>query len=276
MAKYIGNKKIEVFKSNNIKNFESINKAAWKLISSIYNSGWNSLITNNHKNSFRQKIITFKFTLRVNPEKNGKKREKNSNKSTSIKRLSPLIPAKSLKEVNKISKYFKSNKITKANTNQAKLYAQAVKTSNNTKEVLKIKEAFPFLQAKNIKNIQRIIKGNDKLKPCINMTTKDPSRKQVIIPMSRNNKKNFIEESNIHISNMNRALKNIKSDILVDFIHTDANGIIIITNKVTASLDLQTIEQYIKGANCINSNEVESSRLPRSKLYLKIIDLPYY
>jgi len=41
---------------------------------------------------------------------------------------------------------------------------------------------------------------------------------------------------------MNKALKNIKSDVLVDFICPDAAAITIITNKVTTSLDLQTIE----------------------------------
>jgi len=91
---------------------------------------------------------------------------------------------------------------------------------------------------KNIKNIQKIIRENNKPKPCITMTTKGPSRKQVIIPMSGDNKKNFIEESNAYISNMNRALKNIKSNILVNFIHPDTAGIIIITNKVATSLNL--------------------------------------
>ena len=36
MATYIKNKKIETSKSNNIKDFEDIGRAAWKLISSIY------------------------------------------------------------------------------------------------------------------------------------------------------------------------------------------------------------------------------------------------
>ena len=38
MVKYIENKKIETSKSNDIKNFKDIGKAAWELISSIYNS----------------------------------------------------------------------------------------------------------------------------------------------------------------------------------------------------------------------------------------------
>jgi len=108
------------------------------------------------------------------------------------------------------------------------------------------------------------------------MTTKGPSRKQVIVSMSRNNKKNFMKESNTHISNMNRALKSIKSDILVNFIRFDAAGITIVTNKVITSLDLQTIEQYIKDANYINSNKVKLLRLSQSKSYLKIIGLSYF
>ena len=63
---------------------------------------------------------------------------------------------------------------------------------------------------------------------------------------------------------------------MVDFIHTDAAYIIVVINKVASSLDLQTIKHYVKGANCINSNKVNSPRLPQSKSYLKIIGLPYF
>ena len=94
--------------------------------------------------------------------------------------------------------------------------------------------------------------------------------------MSGNKKKNFMDKSNAHVSNINRVLKNIKSDILVDFIHTDTADIIVVTNKVVSSLNLQTIKHYVKGANRINSNEVNSPRLPQSKSYLKIIDLLYF
>jgi len=50
----------------------------------------------------------------------------------------------------------------------------------------------------------------------------------------------------------------------------------VVTNKVANSSDLQTIEHYVKGANHINSNEVNSPRLPRSKSYLKNISLLYF
>jgi len=107
------------------------------------------------------------------------------------------------------------------------------------------------------------------------MTTKEPLYKQVIIPMSNDNKRNFINKSSAHVSNMNRALRNIKSDVMVDFICSNTLGIIVVTNKIVASVDLHSIEQYVKGANCINSNEVKSPRLFQSKSYLKIISLSY-
>lgn len=67
---------------------------------------------------------------------------------------------------------------------------------------------------------------------------KGPLRKQVIILISNNNKTKFIEDSCNHIININRILKNIKLEVIVDFICSDQSGITIITNKVVSSLDL--------------------------------------
>ena len=128
------------------------------------------------------------------------------------------IPTKSLKEVNKISKYFKIQKSSQATTSLGKLYGQAFIISSNTNNVLKIKEAFLSLKAKNINNIQKIIKCDGKLKLQINITTNGLSKKQVIISMNDDNKKNFMEKSSVYITNMNRALKNIKTEVMVDFI----------------------------------------------------------
>ncbi len=36
------------------------------------------------------------------------------------------------------------------------------------------------------------------------------------------------------------------------------------------------IDQYIKNSNDINALQIEEPRLPKSKSYLKIIDIPYY
>jgi len=93
--------------------------------------------------------------------------------------------------------------------------------------------------------------------------------------MKNENKSRFIKDSSSYITNINRALKSIKSEIVADFIRMENSGIIITTNKVVAPLDLQTIKQYVKNINSIESDKVEVPRLPQFKSYLKILDIQY-
>jgi len=50
------------------------------------------------------------------------------------------------------------------------------------------------------------------------MTIENTSRKQVIIPMRTNNIERIMAQSNVYIANINRLLKDIKLEVLVDFI----------------------------------------------------------
>ena len=50
------------------------------------------------------------------------------------------------------------------------------------------------------------------------MMTKELSRKQVIVPMSNDNKVKFMEDSSDHVVNINRVFKNIKSKVMVNFV----------------------------------------------------------
>jgi len=93
--------------------------------------------------------------------------------------------------------------------------------------------------------------------------------------MDNKSKVKFMTSSNLYITNLNRALKNIKSDVMADFVRLDQHGLIITTNKVVSPLDLQTIEKYVKNVNNINSNNILALHLPQSKSYLKIIDISY-
>ena len=108
------------------------------------------------------------------------------------------------------------------------------------------------------------------------MTTKGPSRKHIIIPMSAENASAFMKNSSTNVANINRQLRNAKTDILVDYIRLDSNGIIIVTNKVAQQSDLTIIDQYVKNFSDINALQVEELRLPKSKSYLKIIGIPFY
>ena len=105
--------------------------------------------------------------------------------------------------------------------------------------------------------------------------TKGLLRKQIIVPMNNNNRIKFVAELSTHISNINRALKNLKLDIKADFVWVEQAGIIIVTNKIASSLDLQTVENYIKNTNQIEADNVESLYLLQWKSYFKIIEIPY-
>ena len=85
------------------------------------------------------------------------------------------------------------------------------------------------------------------------MTTKGLLRKQVIIPIGKENISNFMKNSLLHVTNINKLLRNAKYEVLVDFIHLDPLGIIVVTNKVSLQSDLQLIKKYIKGSNNINA-----------------------
>ena len=112
-------------------------------------------------------------------------------------------------------------------------------------------------------------------KPKINITTRGQSRREVIISMTKTNAELIVNSAYIHISNINKCLKNSKSDTFADFIRFNVNGIIITTNKPASNLDLSTIEKYLKNVQNVNPDSIESPCLPKSKSYMKIIGLLY-
>ena len=203
---------------------------------------------------------------------------KNKVNSPYVSMLPPFIPAKSPKEVNEISKFFKKNyppNINKKSYTQVSSNGSNSNSTNMARETLKIKKAFPSLQNKKIEQIQKIISRVPNPKPCINMTTKRPSCKQIIIPMCLDNANNLVKKSSIYVANINRALKNIKLDVMADFIWVENKGIIIFTNKITNPLDLQTTKNYVKSTCFIETDQIESLRLSQLKSYLKLIGIPY-
>jgi len=225
-----------------------------------------------------------KFTLRTNSSNYGNKKDIAKPVPVTINKVLLLLPlpAKTKKEANIISKYFHpkksmvKNNIQGNNINSGKSYVQASKTSINTSEVLKIKEMFLFLNAQKIDQVNNIINGQNKPKPCIKMTTKGLSRKQVIISMSSENVISFMKSSSLYVANINRLLRNANSDVLVNYICSDNTGITVITSKVTQQSDMSIIDQYVKNSNNINSLQVEKPRFSKSKSYLKIIGIPFF
>jgi len=107
------------------------------------------------------------------------------------------------------------------------------------------------------------------------MTTKDLLRKQIIISMGSNNLKKFLSLSDKYIVNLNYALKDIKSDVIIDFVRFDYKRLIIVFNKVVSPSNICVINNYVKNTNNLNFNDVQDAWLPQSKSYLKILGIPY-
>jgi len=98
----------------------------------------------------------------------------------------------------------------KINSNK-KSYIQASKS--NIEDIIYIKDVFSKLPTKKVIETNNIINSKiSQAKSKINITTKDLSRKQIIISISKNNFVNF------YISNINRCLKEVKSNTITNFI----------------------------------------------------------
>jgi len=111
----------------------------------MYQANWNSFYIDNKAIMLRVKISS-KFTSRITSSTNKSNKEITKPILVTIKKVSPsLLPGKSKREVNVISKYFQNNNSLVEPKKLATLYAQALKPSANTSEVLKIKETFTAL-----------------------------------------------------------------------------------------------------------------------------------
>ena len=102
-----------------------------------------------------------------------------------------------------------------------KSYAQASKAniSSSIEDVIRVKEVFPTLSADEVgKMLKAKNNSGGTKKPKINMTTRGQSRRKVIISMTKTNAELIVNSAHIHISNVNKCLKNSKSDTFADFI----------------------------------------------------------
>lgn len=148
-------------------------------------------------------------------------------------------------------------------------------SSSNIQNILKLKENFSKLSNKKIEEIHKTVNNSNVFKLCINITTKSPLCKQIIVPIGSDNLKKFLFSSSKHVINLNCALKDIKSEVFVDFIRSDYRGPIIISNKVMSPSDINIINNYVKNANNLDVNNIQDTQLPQSKSYLKILGIPY-
>jgi len=124
--------------------------------------------------------------------------------------------------------------------------------------------------------INNIINKSNLVKLKIKMTMKGPSRKQVIVLMSKNNAKIIGSNTSFHIKSINRYLKETNSNTLANFICMEKVGIIMTTNQAASVQDTGIIKKILKEAKNINQNLINSSQLSQSKSFLKILGFFYF
>lgn len=155
-------------------------------------------------------MVATTFTPKLLDINSGLTSGKKKDKVAEIIKLSPISVCL-LKKV--LEKFFSKDKssTSKANLNTRKSYVQV--TNPKVLDIIKLKENYPNLLAREIENIHKFINNMSmsKLKPYIKMTIKRLSHKQVIILMSKDNIDKIMALSSVYITNTNKALKNIKS-----------------------------------------------------------------
>ena len=149
MAKYISNKQVQLSKANDLDDLDGIGDVVWMFISSIYDSNWDALFTDNKTNTLRKKIAS-KFTPRLQTTPHRNPKEVNKPSPASIERILPPIPAKSQKKVNIISKFFKNKNSENPTLAKTKSYMQVSKQNASMSDVIKIKETLPSIGVEKI------------------------------------------------------------------------------------------------------------------------------
>ena len=263
MSDFISNHHLINHKEDKIPCLTGFGKVAFELISSIFKGEWDNLLVGDGQKMFHNKIKEeFTTSVPIAPS---------NRKSTCLSPAKPTESSNIPPPLNSVSSskgdFSAKNKGKKPSNNNSfnkpfgpmHSYTQVSSTSN-VREILKLKENFPKLSDKKIKQIHKTVNNsNAPSKPYINMTTKGPSRKQIIIPMGSDNSKKFLSTSGDHVTNINHALKGIKSDVIVDFIRSDYRSLIIISNKVAAPSDISIINKYVKNSNDLDVNNIQDA-----------------
>jgi len=267
-ATFIRQRSLSGGNPNTITQLTPFGGAAWNLISAIYEAQWDKLFTYDNI-SFRERVASqfnrpTKLTRTVTP---------NAPKSTGAKisRIPPPIPPRlSPKALKKAKDKHRAKKLSGQPVKKS--FAQVTKGNENN--LLKLREAFPALPARKIIKMNNISAGKSNPKPKIQSTTKGLSRKNILVPLTATDTLNVINKANAHVGQLNTLFKACKSKINADCICETGNSITITTSSVAAPSDLMIIEQYFKGLDDVESNNI-SPRLPQSKSFLKILGIPY-
>ena len=206
MAEFIRQRNISNCDGNQIPQINSFGDAVFDFILAIHEAEWDKLNISD-RTTLRHKVQSqFMDSAPSNP---------NIGKKNPVEKTPPPIPlhlpCEQLEEVRKHMEQRKKNKNT-AN----KSYVQA---SSLVADILKLRDAFPALPNRKIIEIHNasLNKPSPKGKK-IQVTTKDPSRKQAIIPLLTQHAVTIMNNAGHHVGSINSHLKGLKSTLQAEFI----------------------------------------------------------
>jgi len=193
--------------------------AAWDFIIAIYDPHWDQLYILEGV-LFRNKIVAqFNKGIKSTKSTHAPHAPKPSEGSAHAKvsKLPPPIPLRlSLEVLKKAREEKKRERLLGKSKDANKSFAQAAR--GKPEDLLKLQEAFLILSVKKIIEINNVGLGLKPNKPKLQITTKGPSRKNILIPMDTSDKGKILNSTNAHVSQINSLLKSYKSNINIDCI----------------------------------------------------------
>ena len=108
------------------------------------------------------------------------------------------------------------------------------------------------------------------------MTTQKPTRHQVLIPSTPATAEMVVVIAVSAVEFCNKSLVNVHSKLRVELVRKAWDGVSMSTHSVASAAELEVIKQWLKKTAGLGKvTEVEPC-LPQSKLFLKILDVPYW
>jgi len=191
--------------------FIPVVKSLWKLIEMIYTSKWDVLTFEKEASltiwkCVRESIMPFYRKKELSTSNSVNLKEKSTISNPIIFLPSTAVPPPSTTNLLMAPPSNKNieSVIKKAPKplNTRKSYVQASKSniSSSIEDILQVKEAFPSLSTDEVGKMLKAKNsrvGNKK--PKINITTREPLRKEVIIPIAKSNTELIINSAHTHI-----------------------------------------------------------------------------
>jgi len=165
--------------------------------------------------TFREKIMA-QFKVPTLPKAN--QATNSSLPRAKVSKVPPPLPLRLAPKAQKraLDRLEKRNNKKKGSNSSPKSFAQA--TKSGAIDLLKICKAFPSLLEKKVIEIFNTNTYSPARKRKTQITTKGPSRKNILISIKENDWERILNQVNEHITCINNLFKSYKSKVSVDCI----------------------------------------------------------